>query len=157
MPLLDLMRAHGFVPDAITRIEVATFARALGLANATAPKTLQAAQYSLPFTIALAGLRGGEALMPMREASLADPAVIALSGRVVLHIDPDREAAFPREAGASITVETDAGTFSACVTQPRGEPANPMTRADLMEKLVTVNRGKPLDRLARCARALSRR
>jgi 2-methylcitrate dehydratase PrpD len=145
--LRDLMRDHAFPPEAIGRIEVATFARALGLANATAPQTLQAAQYSLPFTIALAALRGSEALVPMRTDSLADPAVIALAERLVLRPDPDREAAFPREAGACVTVETDAGTFSACVTQPRGEPANPMTRADLMDKLVTVNRGKPLDRL----------
>src|SRR6056297_2498140 len=110
---LDLMRDHAFPPEAITRIEVATFARALGLANAPAPKTLQAAQYSLPFTIALAGLRGSEALMPMREASLADSAVIALAGRVTLRIDPDREAAFPREAGAYIMVETRDGRFTA--------------------------------------------
>ena len=144
--LLALMRDHGFSPEAITRIEVATFARALGLANAPAPQTLQAAQYSLPFTIALAALRGGDALMPMREASLADPAVIALSGRVALRIDPDREAAFPREAGASITVETGEGSFTACVTQPRGEPANPMTRDDLMDKLVAVNRDRLRDK-----------
>jgi len=145
--LLDLMREQALPPEAITRIEVATFARALGLANAPAPQTLQAAQYSLPFTIALAAMRGGDALMPMRGASLSDSNVIALAERITLRIDPDREAAFPREAGASITVETREGRFSACVTQPRGEPANPMKRSDLMDKLVTVNRGKPLDGL----------
>jgi len=143
--LLDLQRRYGIVPEAITRIEVATFARALALANATAPQTLPAAQYSLPFTIALAALRGTDALAPMRTGSLADPAVIGFAERVVLRIDPDREAAFPREAGACITVETHDGTYSVRVTQPRGEPTNPMTRADLMHKFAAVNRGKPLD------------
>ena len=140
--LLGLMRDHDLPAEAITRIEVATFARALKLANAPAPQTLQAAQYSLPFTIALAGLRGADALAPMRGVCLTDPAVIALAERVALRLDPDREAAFPREAGASITVETGEGRFTACVTQPRGEPANPMTRADLMDKLVSVNRDR---------------
>ena len=153
------MRAHGFVPDAITRIEVATFARALGLANATAPKTLQAAQYSLPFTIALAGLRRWRgAHARCGEASLPIPPSSPSPGGWCCTSIPIAKAAFPREAGASHHGRDGMLEPSARVSRSReAEPANPMTRADLMEKLVTVNRGKAARQAARCARALSRR
>ncbi len=68
----------------IESILVETFDRALTLPNQIDPQTNEAAQYSIPFCIALALSYGQEALLPLEDKYRHDAAVVALAKRIRL-------------------------------------------------------------------------
>ena len=132
--LIELQMEGAIPASEIEAIEVHTFGRALRLNNDLAPANLEAAQYSLPFCIALVALRGTGALLPLREGSLADREVLALAERVHLRVDPQLDAMFSEAVPARLEVVMPQGRVTRTVITPKGEAANPMTRADLRAK-----------------------
>ncbi|MCG8356787.1 MAG: hypothetical protein MI920_14550, partial [Kiloniellales bacterium] len=132
--LIELQMEGAIPASEIEAIEVHTFGRALRLNNDLAPANLEAAQYSLPFCIALVALRGTGALLPLREGSLADREVLALAERVHLQVDPQLDAMFSEAVPARLEVVMPQGRVTRTVITPKGEAANPMTRADLRAK-----------------------
>jgi 2-methylcitrate dehydratase PrpD len=139
--LLDLMAEAGVTADRIRGITVHTFARALRLNNYPDPPTIEAAQYSVPFCLALGAAAGAQALLPIQPAGLTDAAVVDLARRVRLQVDPDMEARFPAEAGARVVMETGTGRLERTVRFPLGDPANPMARSRLVDKFRRLTRG----------------
>ncbi len=98
---------------------MATFPRALVLPNDPAPANLEAAQYSIPFCVALALVRGAGALLPMREAHLADPEVLALASRIRLSVDPSYEEVFPAAVPARVVIASRGPDAEPCRPGPR--------------------------------------
>lgn len=132
--LLALQAQEQIAATDIRAIEVHTFSRTLRLNNDLAPDNLEAAQYSVPFCLALAALRGPEALLPLKEDMLKDAAALALAKRITLTVDPGYDAMFPGKVPSRIAVTTTHGAFDHVVLVPKGEPANPMVWADLEAK-----------------------
>jgi 2-methylcitrate dehydratase PrpD len=132
--LLAILAEHHPDPSAIERITVDTFARALRLNNETDPDTIEGAQYSIPFCLAVAALHGAEALLPLSWTSLHDPRSVALARRVVLTVDPALDALFPAQTPARVAVETGGRRIEKTVLTPRGDPANPLDDAALEAK-----------------------
>lgn len=136
--LLALKDRHGIVAGSITSIKVETFSRALTLNNDVAPMTLESAQYSIPFCLALAATHGHSALLPLDEARLGDRDVEELASRVRLAIDPDLDSMFPNAVPARITVIAGGERFVETVTAPKGEPSNPMSTREFRAKFDAV-------------------
>ncbi len=122
------------IPGEIRVLEVHTFERALRLNNHADPETLEAAQYSLPFCLALAAVEGVDALLPMSPETLHRREVVDLARRVRLHVDAALDSRFPDEAGARVKVCFMDGEVEKTVHHPLGDPANPMDRRMLAEK-----------------------
>jgi 2-methylcitrate dehydratase PrpD len=133
--LCELMSSGNIEARAIRRIEVHTFKRALRLNNYVDPDTLEGAQYSIPFCMALAAIMGSRALRPMKSNTLHQPEVVRLAEKVSLEVDPELDRAFPERTPARIVVETAAGCHETSKEFPWGDPANPMGWPDLAEKL----------------------
>lgn len=153
--VLAVQAAEGLPGEAIAQVEVHTFGRALRLNNYADPDTLESAQYSLPFCVAAAALRGSDALMPMDPRLLHDPEVVGLAGRVVLVVDPALDAAFPARTPARVVLEARGRRYAHEVKHPQGDPANPMDAAALdrkFERLTVPCLGA--DRAAALARAI---
>jgi 2-methylcitrate dehydratase PrpD len=138
--LLEIMGREGLKASEIEGVEVSTFARALRLSNATAPATLPAAQYSIPFTLGIAAYRGRGALLPLAQSALGDPDAIAFAENVTLTVDPELDAGFPLVVGAHLRVRTANGTIEQRVLRPLGDPENPMTRDMLLTKFGAATR-----------------
>jgi 2-methylcitrate dehydratase PrpD len=136
--VIDIMCQEGISADAVVAVRIDTFARALSLNNDLAPRTLEAAQYSVPFCIAVAAVRGGRALLPLENHTLNDEEVLRFARKVVLAIDPSLDAMFPSAVPARIECETRNGSFSRTVLAPRGEPNNPLAWHDLKTKFDVV-------------------
>jgi len=132
--LRSIQETNGIAGDRILEIRVETFGRALTLNNHPAPESIESAQYSIPFCLALAAIHGGEALLPFRPDSLADERVIALAKKVSLRMDPDLDRTFPAASPARVTVKTANGAFQSEQRHPLGDPANPMDNAALRVK-----------------------
>lgn len=125
----------------IDRLTLYVFREGLKLPNSPAPATLEQAQYSYPFCCALAALRGPEALLPMREAHLRDPEVLALAARVDLVAAPEFDGQFPAGTPARVVLDQGQGPVERIVTHPLGDVANPMSRAQLHAKFLHFTAG----------------
>jgi 2-methylcitrate dehydratase PrpD len=136
--VLALQAEFGFAGDAVEAIEIETFAWALRLNNEIAPKTQESAQYSLPFCVALALVRGADALIEIGAADLRDRAALALAGKVRLKIDPGYDAMFPQRVPSRVRIRTGDGTLAKEILAPLGEPTNPMDWARLRQKFCSV-------------------
>lgn len=139
--VLALRAEAGFSTDDIATISVHTFGWAIRLNNDRAPGTLEAAQYSVPFCVALAAVHGGEPLVRLSESTLTDPAVLALALRIELELDPAFEPMFPAAVPARVVVTSSRGQTEKTVLAPLGEPSNPLDWHALEKKFATVANG----------------
>jgi 2-methylcitrate dehydratase PrpD len=138
--ILAIQQQDGVETDDIVAVRIATFAQALSLNNDLAPPTLEAAQYSVPFCVAVAAVRGPDALLPLEEARLGDRTVLDCARKITLTADPALHAMFPAAVPARVEVETASGRFSRTVIAPRGEPSNPLGWDGLRAKFHSVAR-----------------
>ena len=132
--LLGIMGGNGLNPKSIRGIRVETFERALRLNNYPDPDTIEAAQYSIPFCLGVAAVKGPYALLPLETTSLHDRCSVDLAQRVELAVKADMNRLFPVQTPARVFVETSAGTFAKTVINPKGDPANPFTPEELETK-----------------------
>lgn len=140
--LLAIQDEQGLGADDIAEIQVHTFERALRLSNETDPATLEGAQYSLPFTLAVAAVEGAAGLLPLRPELLGREELVELAGRVRLEVDPELEAMFPERSPARVVVMTRSrGRHEHTVLDPLGDPANPLSTARLEEKFRALTAG----------------
>ncbi len=119
---LTLRSQHDLEVSRIDTITIATFHEAARLATAT-PSTTEHAQYSLPFPVAAALVRGQLGATEVTATALADPAILELAQRVVIVEDDAHNDAFPgnRFARAVITMD-DGRELRSDDHEPRGDP-----------------------------------
>ena len=139
--IINLVKGHNLAAADIHTVDVFTFERTLRLNNDADPATLEGAQYSLPFCLAVAVLGGAEALMPLSPDWLQRPDIAALARRVNLHVDSELDARFPAETGARVCLQTAGGILEQAVQHPLGDPANPMDRTRLVDKFEKLTAG----------------
>ena len=120
---------------AIERIAVELFPEGRKLPNETSPASLEGAQFSVPFTAALAALRGASAFRPLRPEFLADTEVTSLAERVSITYPNEFAGIFPRRTPARVTICAAGGHFTADVPLPLGDPDHPLDQAALGKKL----------------------
>jgi 2-methylcitrate dehydratase PrpD len=132
--LLDLIDRHDLRADQILTAEVHTFKRALEIKNHTHPNSIEGAQYSIPFSLAVAAHEGADALLPLKASLLGRPDLSNWAERVSLHFDPEAEELFPAMTKARLVLETHQGRLERTVYHPFGDPANPMSTGNLEQK-----------------------
>jgi 2-methylcitrate dehydratase PrpD len=153
--ILELRRDGGLDPEVIESIEVASFRRALSLENLAQPGDIIAAQFSIPFVLAVALLEGPQALVPMSPDLLSRDDVRRLAQRVTLVLDPELEACFPAQVPARVSVHTRLGILQREIRTPLGDPRNPLADEALTDKAVRLSRAlKSADEVRRFASAL---
>jgi 2-methylcitrate dehydratase PrpD len=131
--VLELTAEHELLPAQNERIDVEGF-QAITMLRDYNPINSVAAQYSIPFSVALAlrhGRIGPEELEP---ASLKDPNLAELAHKVHLSVDPELDRLFPEKTAIKVTLHTSRGDFSTTVEYPKGDPNNPMSDTELEEK-----------------------
>jgi 2-methylcitrate dehydratase PrpD len=146
--LVALMDDHAIRAEDIVAIDVQTFSRTLTLGNEVMPQTFEAAQYSMPFCVGVAAVRGVAALLPLDERLLHDTAVLAMSQRVQLTVLPEFDAMFPASTPARVEICTHRARVGKTVLAPRGDPGNPMAWPDIEAKFKKVAHGRIVDTTA---------
>jgi 2-methylcitrate dehydratase PrpD len=130
----NLMRAHAVKPADIATIEVASFHQAVRLAART-PATTEEAQYSLPFPVAAAVVRGRLAGEEIDGAAFADPEIVRLSRTMVLSERAAFNQRFPGERYAQVNfILRDGSRLASPDTTTRGDPETPLTPGELRDK-----------------------
>ena len=133
---LSLQRHEKFTAGDIARIAIESFHEAVVLgAGCAIPETTDEAQYSLPYPVAAAlifGQLGAEAIeMPQ----LANPDVRRLLSTMALTEDAGFSRRFPAERWARVRITLNDGRVLASEpTIARGNPENPLSDAEILEK-----------------------
>lgn len=130
----ELLSANDLDVDSIREVHVHTHRKGARL-HIDRPTTPSEAEYSYPFTIAVALLNGG----PLTPAQLGrsareDDAIRALADRVSLHVDPEAEARYPEESVSRVELVTDEATYDSGLVNPRGSRERPLSEAELEQK-----------------------
>jgi 2-methylcitrate dehydratase PrpD len=132
--MLTLRRRHDVRPERIERISVETFHEAARLAART-PATTEQAQYSLPFPVAAAAVRGRVGAGEIAPKAFTDSLILRLSRSVELAECAEFNARFPAERWARVTLLLDDGTsLTSDPTTTRGDPDSPLGPAELTGK-----------------------
>ncbi len=137
--LLLILAENDLDAGLIDKLDVHLFERALRLTNHAAPATLEDAQYSVPFCVAAAAVEGQKGLLPLLPGLLRRGDIIDLARRIRLHHDPALSRLFPAAVPARVTVYTSKGVFEKQVNFPKGDPENPLTWAEIREKLLRLS------------------
>lgn len=135
---LALREAPGFLPEKVEAVTVRLHPRQVGVVcepfeKKRRPSSDYDAQFSLPYAVAVALLRGRFALSELEEATRGDRDVLALIDRVSYEIDP--ESAYPTHYSGEITVTfSDGRSVTRRQAVNRGARENPMAEADVEAK-----------------------
>ena len=131
---LVLRRDHQVDPATIETVEVETFHEAVRL-DQHRPATTEEAQYSLPFPVAAAIVRGRLAPTDVSGDALTDAAILAMSGRIRLVEAADLNARFPAERFARVRFKLTDGRILTSDTLPaRGDAERPLSDQEIVDK-----------------------
>ena len=145
---LALRRAHGVTAADIETIEVETFHEAVRL-DQHRPATTEEAQYSLPFPVAAAVVRGRLAPTDISGKALQDADILDMSDRIVLSEAADLNARFPAERFARVSFRLRDGRVLKSETPPaRGDAERPLSDDEIAEKFTIVAMGALGERAA---------
>ena len=131
--VLDLAGRHDLGPAEVEKILVETFYEVTRLVN-YAPRNAIAAQFSIPFALAVALLHRRIGPEDVSEENLQRSEILELARKVEVVVDPEINSQFPAKTIARVTMHTRRGVFRTTVEYPRGNPENPLSDDDLRAK-----------------------
>jgi 2-methylcitrate dehydratase PrpD len=128
----------GINPSQIAKIEVSTYPVAIRLAGVTNVTTPSVARFSIPYSIALALIKGDAGADKYCEESIQDPRIQELSRKVELSVGEKWEKNYPEKRGATVRIiGKQGGEWKAEVELAKGEPENPATWEEVYRKFYT--------------------
>jgi len=99
------------------------------------PVTHVDAQFSLPYTAAVAICKNRTGPDEFKEKALKDPEVLRLASKVTWELDPEAEALYPKAYPATLVATLNDGrVFEAHVDFPRGDPEDPASFEEIIDK-----------------------
>jgi len=99
------------------------------------PQSIVDAQFSMPFGAAVAILYGGASLSQYREKVIQSPEVKEMMKKVHCVENPELDKVYPKQWPATVEIKTkDGRTFSTRIDYPKGDPENPLSWDELVEK-----------------------
>jgi 2-methylcitrate dehydratase PrpD len=133
---LELRNEHKFTAADVAAITIAGNERMAKTNNIPAPADMMMAQYSIPFSVALALYRDPIDPRSFDETAVRDPAILDMASRTKIVPTPGQDR---RNLVVTVTIRLrDGREVSRKVTSFKGTPERPMERADLREKFVLL-------------------
>jgi 2-methylcitrate dehydratase PrpD len=142
--LLALRRGSEFASERVEAIRVGMLEAgwnivAVPLEAKRRPASVVESQFSMPFGAALAVVKGRAAPQDHTLANLADPAIEAMMDRVECYRDEQLDARYPQQWPTAVEVVLrDGSTLEARVDHPKGDPENPLSAEEILDKLLAV-------------------
>jgi len=150
-PAVDLalqFRQEGIEIEDIKRVEVEMIRAGYilvghPLEKKQEPKNVVEAQFSLPFTVAVALSRGRLTLEDFDIKTLENPEIKKLMQKIYVVHNPEFDKKFPQKWPYLMRIKTKNGrTLEARRDYPRGEPEEPLTFSEVAEKFRSLTHGK---------------
>lgn len=134
--LLVLMQREGLTADDIARVTTRVHQGAIDvLGRVVVPQTVHQAKFSMGTVLGLIALYGKAGLTEFHTHALTDARVGQFREKVSMVLDPEVDGAYPqRWLGRVEVVTADGRTLTAAVDDPKGDPGNTLSRAELEDK-----------------------
>ncbi|MBI4279530.1 MAG: MmgE/PrpD family protein [Armatimonadetes bacterium] len=145
---MEIRRAHGVRPEDIEAVRCRVPRYTVDAAGQTDPATGLAGKFSVYYCVAVALAEGAAGEDQFTDAQVRRPALVVLQKRVTAEVVPGFA-----NTESEVTVRTrDRREFTAHVTTPKGDPANPSSDDELCAKFrslaqATLTRGRAEDLL----------
>lgn len=149
--VLHLRKTHSLRPEDVAMVRVGVLTAGWDIivepaAEKRRPRTPVDAQFSMPFGAAVALLHGRASVAEHSQDNVDDPAVHALMDRVECFRSAELDAAFPQRWPAVVEIlHRDGRTLRHSVDHPKGDPENPFSPAELLDKFRELNPGRPAE------------
>lgn len=137
--VLDIIRENSIKVSDIESIKVI-------IDNVTAaneihnPKNKGEAQFNIPFSIAVALVKGNASLFQFTDENLKDEKIIAMMNKVSVEIDPELDKLLPDKRGAKGEIVLKNGQkFISFTDMPQGEPEKPLSKHDIEAKFTLLS------------------
>lgn len=135
--ILEIRKSGHFKLDEIDEVKVITYSIASKYDNRH-PETKLAAKLSLPFTVALALLKGKVGVEKFSEENLRSANILKLAEKIIIYSDSYFDSLLPQKRGARVEIKTKEGKkLEKQVNSARGEPEN-LCENDLREKFFSL-------------------
>ena len=122
------------------------------LGPVTDPRTVHQAKFSMGTVLGLIAVHGAADLAGF-DTQRNDPRVVAVRERVRMQLDAEVDTAYPRRWIGKVVVSTSDGRrFEGRVDEPKGDPGNTLSRAELEDKaqrLAAYRGGASAEEMAR--------
>lgn len=126
----------------IDEVKVCIYPNAIKLAGIEYPKDQDETKFSIQYTLACALLNGNYGIADMNPPRMTDD-VVSLIEKIKLIPDESMENREKGIRGTRVEVVLKNGeTMAQTVLVPKGDPENPLTRDDIIEKLRTCAKGQ---------------
>jgi len=134
--LLAVMQREGLSAAQISQVRTHVHQGAIDvLGRVTVPATVHQAKFSMGTVLGLIAVHGKAGLPEFHELALTDPAVAAFRDKVSMTLDPEVDSAYPqRWLGRVTVITTDGRTLRGAIDEPKGDPGNTLSRAELADK-----------------------
>lgn len=130
--LIKLLRCEDLEPGDIAEVTVDVHGDALELlGRVVVPSSVHQAKFHMGTVLALVAIRGCADVSTF-DWYWQDPEIADFARKVRMRLDDEVDAAYPARWMAKVTVRTRFGeAFEARVEEPKGDPGNPLTAAEL--------------------------
>lgn len=135
--IIELRNEHGVTPDNLERLDVGVRESIMRQQIVYEPQSMMAAQYSMPFTAALALDRDLADPHCYDGEVLADRAIRDTCRKIHAHLDPEMDA-FPRYAARLAARLKDGSEVKLTVWDHKGTAAKPFSAEDVMARFDKV-------------------
>ncbi|QGZ42170.1 2-methylcitrate dehydratase PrpD [Pseudoduganella flava] len=137
--LLQVIQAHGLRPADIAHVEARVHQAALDvLGPVEHPRTVHQAKFSMGTVLGLIATCGVAGLTEFAERFDA-AGIVAFRGKVRMVLDAEVDTAYPARWIGKVTVTTtDGRVLHGRVDEPKGDPGNTLSRAELRDKALRL-------------------
>jgi 2-methylcitrate dehydratase PrpD len=137
--VLDLVNTHDIQPNEIEKINVYLVQTALPIVaepeeQKRNPQSSVDAQFSMHFGASVAVLYRRTLLEQYQDEVVHRPEVKEMMKKVACYRDQELEKEFPKKWPAKVVIESTKGTFSKEIDYPKGEPENPLSWNEMIDK-----------------------
>jgi len=139
--VLEIMGKNHLTPDEVERVRLGILKTGFPIVvtpeeSKYNPRSVVDAQFSMPFGAAVAMLYGKASLDEYTLEKLNSPRVRKMMNKVSCVEDPELDKVYPKQWPATAEIVTrDGNSYSAKVDYPKGDPGNPLTWDELIDKV----------------------
>jgi 2-methylcitrate dehydratase PrpD len=155
--IVELREKHGLTPDNVERLDIGVRESIMRQQLIYQPESMMAAQYSMPFTAALALYRDLADPDCYEGDVVSDPAVLGTARKVHAHLDPEIDG-YPRYAARIKAQLKNGRTVTVDAWDHRGTEQKPFSNEDVVAKFrkmtATVLRPSAAQRIVEATAAL---
>lgn len=139
--LLQVMQHNGLQPADLAQVTCHVHQGAIDvLGPVVTPSTVHQSKFSMGTVLGLAA-RFGFAGLSEFDAHFQAPETVALRDKVVMQLDREVDQAYPQRWIGKVTVTTtDGRTLHGRVDEPKGDPGNTLSRAEITDKALRLAR-----------------